>query len=753
MHPDKNPTAEAAARFMEIQAAWEVLSDEGRRAALDESYRGGGGGRGQRGYRHGGEHAHPQRGFRERAAEALTSETLSVSKYTFERVVLESSEPWLLQVYADAGEGCQRFAPLWETAARSLEGVVRLGRVDSHAQPTLARQLAGASANDVDALPVLLAFPARCAAVSCAARLRGAERGVKLDALLQFAMDEAAELDAVAQVTLEELDRRFLAAAPAHKVRVLVLTNNANGGAGGAGSTKLRRLATERRATHFVAVARYRDADAAAWRKRLRVRSAPAVVMLAEDGEEPYVHHGAMSYEELVALLSEHGTMALPELRSQAAAAAAGCDAFGAARATGAADARVCLVLVTSGKGGKVREALRAARRATLEAEAPAAEALRTRELAVAWLDAAAQPEASRALLARAGTAEGVSNVDGVVVALWPGSGLVKACPVAVANTRMWRDSVMAWAAQALDGSVSGDNRAAAAEAARLPPLVDMDAPTRGELFSARLRVWRRAAWRRLRGALDGASQGGGWVLPAGGALALLLLPRVLAPPKSLEQQRRERDARTPLQPGRMRPLTTVTEKLIPRRGVYIAVMIKPPDGAPPVDRTALNVRSTHMQHAISQGERLATRFKAEKRLRFVAVNGTTAKGWAALGDRLLSESGLDGAGQAHRLSPDTILKPHLLTVWHPSRSRVCVVGLVPETRGDEAELAAARIERVLDGGGSWVDAEWPAAPKPMATQPTSKGGPSSAADAAAAAAATARAQSRYEDSHVYQSN
>ena len=35
-HPDKNPSADAAARFREVQEAYEVLSDAQRRQAFDD---------------------------------------------------------------------------------------------------------------------------------------------------------------------------------------------------------------------------------------------------------------------------------------------------------------------------------------------------------------------------------------------------------------------------------------------------------------------------------------------------------------------------------------------------------------------------------------------------------------------------------------------------------------------------------------------------------------------------------------------
>ena len=38
-HPDRNPSPDAAARFREVQEAWEVLSDSGRRADYDDNRR------------------------------------------------------------------------------------------------------------------------------------------------------------------------------------------------------------------------------------------------------------------------------------------------------------------------------------------------------------------------------------------------------------------------------------------------------------------------------------------------------------------------------------------------------------------------------------------------------------------------------------------------------------------------------------------------------------------------------------------
>ena len=38
-HPDRNPSPDAAARFREVQEAWEVLSDGGRRTDYDDNRR------------------------------------------------------------------------------------------------------------------------------------------------------------------------------------------------------------------------------------------------------------------------------------------------------------------------------------------------------------------------------------------------------------------------------------------------------------------------------------------------------------------------------------------------------------------------------------------------------------------------------------------------------------------------------------------------------------------------------------------
>ena len=735
-HPDKNQDPAAADRFIEVQKAWEAVGEEAKREAYDDSKRqrqhqhraDRGGARGARG---GGFGGFESREFAR--TEAIPSETVTLTKASFARTVLgPRSGAWLVQVYADASAECQRLAPLWENAARSLEGAVHLGRVDAKAQYALAAQLAGGRELRPNSLPIVVAFAEGCRDAACGVRLRGAERGgLKLDALTAFAMDEAAMLDAVPEVTLESVANQLLEATPEHKVRVLVVTTKAGSGSGG-GSVKLRRLATERRMTHAFAVARYREADAAQWRKSFGIRSAPAILLLREEGEEPYVHHGAASYEELVALLSEHGSLALPPLRSARRALWMGCDAFGESASDEASDARVCLVLVARAgdrEAKAARRALRGARSlAVIEGEsAGVGAALERRELAFAWLDADVQIDAARALLELAGRKGGVPGSGGTptLVALWPASGTVEAYGPAIADTRTGRAAILAFAHLALGKSEQGLR----VKGGRLPALVDQDEPSSLERLAGRLRAARRAVVRRAMGIAEDAVAGqGGWLVPVGGAILVLLLPRILAAPKSPEQKRREAAGKAPLVPGKLRVLNTQTERLIPKRGVYVAVIVKPPmpdtpapgveseDGVEQQQHKNQAVLLAHMRSALEQGNRLAEHFKGEKRVRVMGVDSSMAPGWVRLADALKEGAGLEGAAHGHQANPGQKVVPYLVTVWHPSRTKVAVVGLLPEVDKmgkSMPELTAARIERLLDGSATWVPASWPKAPLP----------------------------------------
>lgn len=63
---------------------------------------------------------------------------------------------WVRQIYWDGGEECIRASASWEQAAKSLEGLVKMGRVNFAHERALAARLAPANA-----IMAALGYPAQ----------------------------------------------------------------------------------------------------------------------------------------------------------------------------------------------------------------------------------------------------------------------------------------------------------------------------------------------------------------------------------------------------------------------------------------------------------------------------------------------------------------------------------------------------------------------------------------------------------------
>lgn len=141
----QNPDPAAAARWLEVQAAYEELTD-----------RGGGGGSGGDGdpftrrYRD-AQRAQAQAAWRAfwsgapRPPPPIPSATPTLDAAAFSGQVLSAAgrgpgaPPWLIQVFAADSPYCRALSGEWEAAAAEAGGLLRMGRVDFREQPMLVR--------------------------------------------------------------------------------------------------------------------------------------------------------------------------------------------------------------------------------------------------------------------------------------------------------------------------------------------------------------------------------------------------------------------------------------------------------------------------------------------------------------------------------------------------------------------------------------------------------------------------------------
>ncbi|MBF6612398.1 MAG: thioredoxin fold domain-containing protein [Chloroflexi bacterium] len=87
------------------------------------------------------------------AARVKSAESIfSLTRATFESAVLRSKLPVVVDCWADWCEPCKQFSPVFDATARQYAGVVKFAKLDTEAEPVLARGLG------VTALPTVLIF-------------------------------------------------------------------------------------------------------------------------------------------------------------------------------------------------------------------------------------------------------------------------------------------------------------------------------------------------------------------------------------------------------------------------------------------------------------------------------------------------------------------------------------------------------------------------------------------------------------------
>jgi thioredoxin-like negative regulator of GroEL len=65
----------------------------------------------------------------------IKSNAVSLNEQNYHRLVEESDDLWIIEVYDETSEYCHRYSPIWEEIVNQFKGFVKFGRIDSWYQP------------------------------------------------------------------------------------------------------------------------------------------------------------------------------------------------------------------------------------------------------------------------------------------------------------------------------------------------------------------------------------------------------------------------------------------------------------------------------------------------------------------------------------------------------------------------------------------------------------------------------------------
>ncbi|KAL0042325.1 hypothetical protein WJX77_009183 [Trebouxia sp. C0004] len=386
LHPDKNTASGSKAKFLELQEAYELLSNPATRSRYDAS--GSVSGQPRRQQSQDWRFQHPF--YQHHATEQIPTSTMRFTYLNFQQELLQATSPLLVQVYYDYSPVCKAAANEWEQAAKDLSQWARLGRIEWNQQYLLSslRSFMGLAIRPDD-LPLVFGFPTKCHSMACAVRHSGP---LKADLLQQFVTDRLLELPPVPAVDPDTIDR-FLARVPHHKVAVLAFSTTTKA------SIPLRHAAEEHKHNVVAGRVQWKAEDLVFWQGKLGVQRAPSVVFLRGPGALPAVYDASNTKRlEIAKLIAENAWQVVQPLR-QRSAGPLGCSWGAQAERTPLVS--LCVVLI----GRQGQHSLRQGRETLAQfsewmlnrgflfprSALPAAKSYSAGQLRLTWLDADTQ--------------------------------------------------------------------------------------------------------------------------------------------------------------------------------------------------------------------------------------------------------------------------------------------------------------------------------------------------------------------------